>query len=124
MSNPTLIKNFLAEAAVGANRIVKFGTADNQVVVSAAVSDTMFGVSTELAAAINERCDVIVGGIAEVVLGGSVTRGAYVTSDASGAGLAAAPSAGTNNSIIGQALMSGVSGDVIPVLVSPGRIQG
>ncbi|MCA3226551.1 MAG: DUF2190 domain-containing protein, partial [Burkholderiales bacterium] len=32
--------------------------------------------------------------------------------------------AGVNNNVIGVALQSGVSGDIIPVLISPGRIQG
>ena len=57
-------------------------------------------------------------------LGGTVTRGNFVTTDASGFGAAAAPAAGTNNRVIGRALWSGVSGDIIPVLLSLTQFQG
>jgi hypothetical protein len=114
----------VAEAAVNANRIVKFGTTDEVVIQGAAATDSLIGVVEGVAPAIGERCDVVLAGIAEVVLGGSVTRGGLVTSNATGQGVAAAPAAGTNNGVIGRALMSGVSGDIIKVLVNPGSFQG
>lgn len=124
MSNANLVKNFVAEAAIGKYRIVKFGTADGQVVQGAAAADLLVGVSTDIAAAINERCDVIVDGQADVEYGGAVTRGALLTSDATGKAVAAAPAAGVNNRIIGIAMVSGVAGDIGSVLVSPGSVQG
>lgn len=124
MSNPLLTKSYTAEAAINAYRIVKFGTTDDVVIQGAAATDSLIGVVEGVAPASGERCDVVMAGIAEVVLGGSVTRGGLVTSNATGQGVAAAPSAGTNNGVIGRALMSGVSGDVIPVLVNPGSMQG
>lgn len=63
-------------------------------------------------------------GISRVKTGGAITRGGYVTTDAAGLGVAPAPAAGTNNNVIGIALKSASSGDIIPVLLSPGRIQG
>lgn len=122
--NSLLQKAYVAEAAIAAARIVKFGAADGQVVQAAAVGDKLIGVSNELAAAIGERCDIVRVGIADVQLGGAVARGDPITSDANGKGVAAAPAAGINNSIIGFAETSGVLDDVIPVLLAPGRIQG
>lgn len=122
--NPLLLKAYVAEAAIAAARIVKFGAADGQVLQAAAVGDKLIGVSNEIGPAINERCDVIRAGIADVQLGGAVARGDPITSDANGKGVAAAPAAGVNNSIIGFAETSGVLDDVIPVLIAPGRIQG
>lgn len=119
-----LTKNFTAEAAVTKRRIVKFGAADTTVLLGAASTDLLIGVSTGIDAAINEPCDVKMGGIAEVEFGGAVTRGQYLTSDATGRAVAAAPAAGVNASIIGVAMVSGVAGDIGSVLLSQGRIQG
>lgn len=124
MSNANLTRNFKAEAAVPAFTIVKHGTADGQVVPSAAATDKLLGVSTDIAAAINERCDVILGGIADVLYGGNVTRGDLLTADASGRAVTAAPAAGANNRIIGQAMVSGVLGDVGSVDINQGSLQG
>ena len=123
-NNHEFVKNYSAGAAVAANRIVKPGAADNEVIVGAAVSDALIGVSTDIAADSGERCDVIHAGIAPVKLGGTVARGDPITSDGTGQGVAAAPAAGTNNRIVGFALNSGVSGDIIPVLLAPSRVQG
>lgn len=124
MTNTLLNKNYVAEAAIAAYRIVKFGTADGNVVQAAAATDFLVGVMESVGPAINERCDVIKSGIADVEFGGTVTRGGPVTSDASGKAVAAAPGAGSNVRIIGFAEVSAVSGDIAPVLVAPGVMQG
>ena len=124
MANISLVRNFKAEAAVPAFTVVKLGTADGNVLPGAAVADFIFGTSTDIAAAINERCDVICEGVADVLYGGAVTRGTLLTTDASGRAVTAAPAAGVNNRVIGVALISGVLGDVGSVLLSAGQIQG
>lgn len=124
MANATLIKSFKAEAAVNKCRIVKMGAADGQVVQGAAATDALIGVSTDIDAAINERCDVIMSGEADIEFGGTVTRGALLTSDASGRAVAAAPSAGNNNRTIGVALVSAVVGDIGRMQISQGSVQG
>ena len=125
MANPTLKKNFLAEAAVVKHRIVKFGADDDHVLQGAAVGDFIFGVSDLVAAAAaEERMDVIVAGIADIEFGGTIVRGGRVTTDATGRAVAAAPAVGVNNRIIGFAWVSGVIGDIAPVLLAPGEIQG
>lgn len=129
MNNPGLIKKFKAGATIAKNRIVKFGADDNHVIQGAAVSDLLFGVA-DFPGPLTDTCvaedsiDVVLNGVAEVKLGGTVTRGNPLTSDATGQALAAAPSAGVNNRIIGFAMASGVSGDIIGVLLNPGYIQG
>lgn len=123
--NVILEKNMVAEAAVLANRIVKFGTADGQVVQAAAATDLLIGVASRgFDAAIGERIDVMTHGIAEVKLGGNVTRGQPVTADANGKGVAAAPAGGANARVIGVAMASGVLDDVIDVLLSQSVMQG
>jgi len=124
MANPNLIRNFKAEAAVGKFLIVKLGAADGQVLQGAAVADKLIGVSTDIDAAINERCDVILDGVADVIYGAAVTRGDLLTTDANGKAVTAAPGAGVNNRVIGTALVSGVLNDVGQVNIMPSMMQG
>lgn len=117
MSNPILKKNFVAGGAIAANRFVMFGGDDDTVVVSTAASSAIIGASEEtFDAATGERIDVIVAGIADIKLGGTVARGAAVTSDGTGQAVASA----SGNRVAGIALASGVSGDIVPVLLSVG----
>lgn len=117
-------KSFNAGGALAANSIVKAGANDYDVLQAAAVTDAFLGVTTEVASVPSERVDIVMSGIADLKINGTVTRGALLTSDASGLGVAAAPGAGTNNRVIGTAIISGVAGDIIPVLVLPGIMQG
>lgn len=117
-------KNFSAGGAISARRIIKFGSADNSVVQSAAAANLHIGVSTEIAAASGEPVDVHTDGIREVDYGGTITRGAKLTSDANGKAVAAAPAQGANVEIIGIAMVSGVDGDIGLVKIAPSTMQG
>ena len=113
--NVLLIKTKTAGAAIEAYRLLTHGAADNAV-VPAAVSSTFDGVSGHMATANGEKIDVALAGIAEVQLGGTVTRGSMLTSDANGKAVVAVPT----NTIWGVAQASGVANDVIPMLIAPG----
>ena len=117
MRNELFIKACYAGAAILPFRIVKHGAADAFAIQSAAGADASFGVSDSLgAAAANDPVDIIRGGIAEVVYGGTVTRGDPLTSDSQGRAIKAA----TGNRIIGFAEVSGVVGDRGSVFIAPG----
>lgn len=128
--NPILIKNYDATAAVNPYRFVKPGSNDYEVVQAAAATDLIIGASMELGVSADDitkgktRLDVMKIGIAEIELGGPVTRGKKLTSDANGKGVAANPAAGSNVSIGGVAEVSGVAGDIIPVLLTIGTMKG
>lgn len=126
MPNPQLVKSFVAEAAVLPYRVVKFGTADGQVVQSAAATDAHIGVADNLGqATAGARIDVLMSGIAEAEAGAAITRGALLSADSQGRVITAAASAGTNAAVVGRALVSaGAAGEVIPVLLGPGSFQG
>jgi hypothetical protein len=123
--NPEYIP-LLAGGAITPNRIVKMGTADQAGVLAAAATDLrILGISVaNVTAASAETFDVCVKGEYELIAGGPITRGDPVTSDAAGAGVAAAPAGGTNNGIVGYALDSAVAGDIFTVQVKPGVFQG
>lgn len=118
MTNYGHIKPYIAESAVGRHRIVKYGTAANGAIVASAAADALMGVSTDVDVAATGRLDVIKTGPAELTLGGSVTKGAFVTSDANGAGVTAA----TGNRYVGIAEETGVSGDTIQITINFGKL--
>ena len=92
--NPTLTKQFVAAAKIHPFRIVQFGDEDGKVQQAAAATDALFGVTDSLGADVADaRVDVHVAGIVTTKAGGSVARGAPVTSDASGQVVAAGRSA-------------------------------
>lgn len=125
MRNQGLIKNYTAEAAIAAYRIVKFGAADGGVLQAAAVGDKLIGVTDRLAAAVSgDRIDVTRSGIAEVQYGGAVAAGDLLTSDADGKAVVAAPAAGANVRIIGVAEVAGVLDDIGSMAIEPGSFQG
>lgn len=108
-------KDFVTGATVAANRIVKYGTAP-AVIVGAAATDLLLGVSTNTEDAVSgANIDVIMSGEATVVAGAAVAVGALVTSDGTGRAVTAAA---TNRSV-GVALTAAANaGDTITVFVS------
>lgn len=107
-----------AGAAIPAYRIVKPGVDDDTVVVGAAATDLLIGVSEYFDVAIGQRLDVFMGDVFKVKLGaGGIVRGQPITSDATGQGVLAATA---GNRYIGFALASGVVGDVVIGLFAPG----
>jgi len=114
--NQLLSKTFVAGGAIVKNTIVKFGAADDTVVAAAAATDQLMGVALNNAA-LGDRVDVQMMGIAEIKAGGVITRGDYVTSDASAEGVSLSAAA-TIKSSIGMALRTAADGDIIPVMLA------
>ncbi len=118
MSNNDL-KTFVASGAVAARRFVKYGANDSLVAQSGATdAATTIGVTNELAAVDTQRVDVFVQGFADVEFGGTVTRGTYVKSDASGRAVAA----GAGDAYCGIAYLSAVSGDIASIKITRGTV--
>lgn len=121
MRNQGLTKTLIAGATIAAYRICKFGSSDTAVLQAAAATDLSIGVS-DLGGASAEPTDVIIDGIALVEYGGDVTRGQWLTSDADGKAVAAAPAATATAQCIGRAMLSGVSGDIGSVRIAPNTV--
>lgn len=117
MRTEMFIKSYRADAAILPFRLVKAGAADGSIAPATAAANAIMGVADSLgAAAAGDVVDVIAGGYASVTYGGTVTRGAALTSDATGRAIVAA----AGNRIIGYAVTAGVVGDVGTVHVSLG----
>ncbi|MDA8086543.1 MAG: hypothetical protein M0Z75_07585 [Nitrospiraceae bacterium] len=91
------------------------GADDDTFSVASAASNPLIGVFQSTTVNAGDSVEVMVKGISNVVLGGTVTRGQAITANASGQGVAAA----FGNAVIGIALESGVSGDIIGVMLEP-----
>ena len=115
MQNDVLTKSFKAEAAILGHHIVTLGVASQSAVTASAVSEVLIGVSHNLDAAINTSADVVVAGTPMVKAGAAITKGSYVTTNASGEAIAV--SVGTDRTI-GIALEGASTGDLFPVLLS------
>ena len=111
-------------AIAAAFTIGKFGADDDTMSLAAAVSDMLAGVFQHATSTGGDEVRIMLDGITKIKLGGTVTRGQPLTSDASGQAVAAAPAAGANVRIIGIAMASGVAGDIITMLIAPSVMQG
>lgn len=114
--------NKIASGAVTKNFIAKL-TSDTQAALASAATDKLMGVFLNDAAD-TEYVDVQTAGTAEVKAGGTVNVGDPVTSDANGKAVASAPAGGSNNRIVGFALVGAVSGDIFPIRLALGSLQG
>ena len=110
--------------AIPARAIVKAGATDGTVAVATSGADAIIGVNERLDVDNGDRVDVIHSGIAEVVCGGNIASGGFLTASNAGVAVAAAPAAGVNARTVGLALSSGSAGDIIDTLLTLTRIQG
>lgn len=111
----------VATADIAANIPVKFGAADNLVVLCAADDPLAIGIA-RVAGAVGECIEIVMMGtaITKAELSGTATRGLRAKCAATGLVNATLVAAGTTLvSSPGIFLQSGVVGDVVPLLVSP-----
>lgn len=123
MTNFGLVKNFTTETLVNKRRIVAFGASSGLVKQAIGDADT-FGVSGVRGAQSGERLDVYLDGVRSVECAVVVTAGQFVTADADGRAIPAAPAAGVQMLVIGRALESGGVGAQLDILIQPQQITG
>lgn len=122
--NNLLTKTLKAEGAILPYRIVKMGSNDGGIIAAVDAAAPVLGITGDATYANGDRVEVMVQGIAKLKSGGTIARGGYVTASTAGVGLAAAPSAGVNNDVIGIALVTCAINDIFDVLIGQTRIQG
>lgn len=122
---PTFTRAYEAAAAITGYTIVAFADAANGNTITTAASNTTasLGVADAMGAEIGGMCDVHRDGLASVQLGGPVSAGDPLTSDANGKAVAASAQAGTTVRIIGFADEPGVADDIIDAFLSPGLLH-
>ena len=118
-----LRKTFIqTNTTVNPYRLVKLGTAANEVVAATANSDVMFGIADETAdATAGNECGVILSGVAKLCIASASTKGGYITGTTGGKGLLTT----TNlHKYIGILLETTTESDQIAqVLICPGQMS-
>jgi hypothetical protein len=115
-----LSKSAKCTAAIGtAFTIAKFGADDDTMSVASAATDGLIGIFQHTTTTAGDDVRVMLDGISPIKLGGGVTRGNPITSDAAGKGVAAV----LGQNIIGFALASGVNGDIVPLKLAQGVLN-
>jgi hypothetical protein len=109
------IFTFKASAAIAKGQVVIFGADGQHVTPATGATTALIGIAQGDAAAAEDPIEVALpGGGAKAKAGGTITKGALLTSD--GSGLAVATTTGGDR-IIGMAMDAAVSGDIFSVEV-------
>jgi len=119
--------NGVANGAISAFRFVRFDDGDSAAVArsvkQAGANQRVVGVGPEYDVATGEGLHYYASGIAQVMLGGSVTQGDAVKSDANGKAVILAVGGVTPQHVAGIAKNTGVSGDIITVQIEIYTVQ-
>jgi delta 1-pyrroline-5-carboxylate dehydrogenase len=110
------IKSFDAEVEIPAYSIVKAGSATGKVTLATDDNDKLIGITGQLITGLGSKADVTLCELWELVLGGTVAMGDFLTTDASGHGVVAV----TGSTIIAKALDAGVAGQQIRCVITHG----
>lgn len=103
------------DAAAAATLVHRFVKQTSSGLAAAGAGEYAIGVGCESPAAANDAVAVQVHGIAKVVAGGTIAKGAEVSAGAAGV---AVDSATSGHVILGTAMQAAVSGDVFEVLLA------
>jgi hypothetical protein len=134
--NEGLIKNFKAGAStITPYRFVKFGADEDTVILGAAATDNILGISyvpigfdypivygaaePDLSIPTGRRLDVVMGLDFPIIYGGTVGLGAWLTCDANGAAVALGATPAANTVVCGRALKAGASGSLGVIWFNP-----
>lgn len=107
----------IGSAAVVANRIVKIGS-DGMWAQASSASDSLAGIAM-VDSDPDNNFDAVIAGVAEVVAGGSIAAGDFVTADSNGKAVAAA----YTNSYVGMALAGASADEMLPVAIHLGKLE-
>ena len=122
--NAQYSKAYTADVDIAPYLICKAGSADGFATIAAASTDPILGVSDNANVAAGQEVDIIRDGQALVTAGGTIAAGDFLTSNGTGQAITAAPATGVNANIVGQADVSAVAGDVFPITIVLGKVQG
>ncbi len=118
-----MIKSKLAGAIVNPCRFVVQGATYDKAIQASAVTSKIIGVSApDIVVALGRTVDInMLGEIAPIELGGTVTFGDHLTSDSVGRGIELSSTilAASSARSGGIVLQSGVVGDIVPMVVIP-----
>lgn len=113
-----LVDNYDAQVQIRKHRFVTLGTIDGGITLAVGPTAPIIGVSTDIDAEIGEPCDVVRAGLAKVVYGAAVAKGALLTSDTQGRAITAL----TGHYYAGIAEIAGAVDDIGSYQLEPGKL--
>lgn len=119
-SDPAQIVPRKAGMALAQGEIATYSTTDDNCTRAGAAPAKLMGVN-RFTVASGQGADIAMGGVERVVIGAAVTRGDYLTSDASGRAIPITlnPAGATYIAQLGQAMESGaVAGEYVAVKIN------
>ncbi|AJX84125.1 hypothetical protein QMA69_05995 [Burkholderia pseudomallei] len=106
--------SYIAQGEAAPHRLVAYGDADDHAAPAVgAAGEKLLGATTDTGATDGGRVDVVLLGPTPVLYGAAVTRGDRIKADAQGRAVPAA----AGEASIGEALLSGVVGDIGAVFI-------
>lgn len=117
-----LVAAAIAVSAIAGRRFVIHAAKDGECDPASGGDDPIWGVSSTQGAAAGAVCDITEIGEAVLELGGTVSAGDDLTSDADGKAIVADPDPGETVQVGARAKQSGVAGDFIYVTVNRYRL--
>ncbi len=117
-------KSRVADAAFTGCQFVAYGTQTMHATPASDPTKPIMGVSDTLAVAPGQFVDVQMTQIADLVAGGTIAYGDRLTTDANGHAVKAVKQAGATVYTAGYAQSDAVLGDIFPILIAPGAIDG
>lgn len=122
---PTFTRGYEAAAAIAGFTFVKFAApgTDNTITTGVAETDAVFGIADRQGAEAGQMCDVHMGGLVSIQLGGAANAGDPLTADANGKAVVASASAATTVRVVGYANEPGVADDIIDMIWAPALLH-
>ena len=117
------VKSYVASVAIAGYLVVKAAGDGAKLALATAATDLLMGAADSMGAEAGGALDLALGGIGEVILGGTVAFGEPLTANASSQAIKALPANSTQVRIIGYALAAGVAGDIIPYHIALGQLS-
>lgn len=111
---------YTADADLPPYQIAKYGTIDGNCAIAGAATDKLLGVTENVPVPAGQVASICTGGQPLMTYGGPVNAGDFLTSDGNGNAISIA--SGATAMSVGQALETGVSGDIRPIRCQVGRV--
>jgi hypothetical protein len=114
--NANTSKAYIADVDTAPYLVVMAGTVVGNANVALTNTSKLIGVAENVQVAAGQTVDVINAGTGNVLAGGTIADGDYLTANTDGSG--SAITALTGNTVFGKAQASAVAGDVVPYVTA------
>ncbi len=124
MARPGLTLTYRTDTDIPAYTLCKAGSGNGYAAIATSATDRIIGPSENVVAPAGRDVDIVCEGTATVIAGGTIAAEDFLTSDANGHAITAAPGSGAAANFFGKAKTSAVAGDYLEVRLGFGQLKG